>query len=232
MNIFRFVADMLHLAAILLLLYRIKNTRNCVGKYKLETTASELLFISATNECRHFVQDSGNIPNRVLCALPRPIHVLRQFIQHVHEDFFHRSYSTYNLPDASQEAFLHYLRLSWRLIPPPKSAFASCSRTFFDNTCRRLVLGIRLVFFALARSTCVCAANRYAQQNKNRREHDQSLRSMSWTLPLFLHSQLVSSCFVPHISTNFVGIGFTDTKPKTFFAGRSSWPDQCRPCYM
>ncbi len=31
MNIFRFIADMLHLAAICLLLYRIKNSRNCVG---------------------------------------------------------------------------------------------------------------------------------------------------------------------------------------------------------
>ena len=33
MNPFRFVADMLHLAAILLLLYRIKVARNCLGKY-------------------------------------------------------------------------------------------------------------------------------------------------------------------------------------------------------
>lgn len=32
MNIFRLIADMLHLAAILVLLYRIKNTRNCIGK--------------------------------------------------------------------------------------------------------------------------------------------------------------------------------------------------------
>lgn len=32
MNIFRFIADMLHLAAILTLLYRIKVTRNVVGK--------------------------------------------------------------------------------------------------------------------------------------------------------------------------------------------------------
>ena len=32
MNIFRLVADMLHLCAILVLLYRIKNTRNCIGK--------------------------------------------------------------------------------------------------------------------------------------------------------------------------------------------------------
>lgn len=34
MNIFRFIADMLHLAAILLLLYRIKKARNCIGKYQ------------------------------------------------------------------------------------------------------------------------------------------------------------------------------------------------------
>lgn len=32
MNIFRFIADMLHLAAILTLLYRIKVSRNVVGK--------------------------------------------------------------------------------------------------------------------------------------------------------------------------------------------------------
>lgn len=32
MNIFRFIADMLHLAAILLLLYRIRVVRNCIGK--------------------------------------------------------------------------------------------------------------------------------------------------------------------------------------------------------
>ena len=32
MNIFRFIADMLHLTAILLLLYRIRKNRNCIGK--------------------------------------------------------------------------------------------------------------------------------------------------------------------------------------------------------
>ena len=34
MNIFRFIADMLHLAAILTLLYRVKVSRNVVGKYR------------------------------------------------------------------------------------------------------------------------------------------------------------------------------------------------------
>ena len=33
MNIFRFIADMLHLSAILILLYRIKKSRNCIGKW-------------------------------------------------------------------------------------------------------------------------------------------------------------------------------------------------------
>ena len=32
MNLFRFIADMLHLAAICMLLYRIKVVRNCIGK--------------------------------------------------------------------------------------------------------------------------------------------------------------------------------------------------------
>ena len=36
MNIFRLAADMLHLGAILVLLYRIKNTRNCIGKYRID----------------------------------------------------------------------------------------------------------------------------------------------------------------------------------------------------
>ena len=35
MNLFRFCADMLHLLAIVFLLYRIKKERNCVGKQKL-----------------------------------------------------------------------------------------------------------------------------------------------------------------------------------------------------
>ena len=34
MNLFRLVADMLHLSAICILLYRIKKSRNCIGKYQ------------------------------------------------------------------------------------------------------------------------------------------------------------------------------------------------------
>lgn len=37
MNIFRFIADMLHLGAILVLLYRIRKNRNCIGNYLLSS---------------------------------------------------------------------------------------------------------------------------------------------------------------------------------------------------
>ena len=39
MNIFRFVADMLHLAAICLLMYRIHKSRNCIGKWLISDIA-------------------------------------------------------------------------------------------------------------------------------------------------------------------------------------------------
>lgn len=35
MNIFRLVADMLHLAAMAILIYRIRKSRNCIGKYQI-----------------------------------------------------------------------------------------------------------------------------------------------------------------------------------------------------
>ena len=41
MNPFRLVADMLHLAAILTLLYRIVKTRNCIGKLKVSPGSLE-----------------------------------------------------------------------------------------------------------------------------------------------------------------------------------------------
>ena len=45
MNIFRFIADMLHLAAILILMYRIKKSRNCIGKYN-EAVTIAIIFLS------------------------------------------------------------------------------------------------------------------------------------------------------------------------------------------
>lgn len=139
MNIFRFIADMLHLAAICLLLYRIKNTRNCVGKSKfevesdLENTIETLIFDSNS---RYFVQDLRDLPNRVLCALSGPIHVLRQLIQHFHENFLHRRNCIHNLLNAYSETFLHNIRLTWGFVPTFKSTFA-CSSSFSSNCARR-----------------------------------------------------------------------------------------------
>jgi hypothetical protein len=70
MNIFRFIADMLHLGAILVLLYRIKNTRNCIGKQLLKyifnmsntrKPSSHNLAFSASNE-------SGNETSEMICC--------------------------------------------------------------------------------------------------------------------------------------------------------------------
>ena len=46
MNIFRFIADMLHLAAILTLLYRIKVSRNVVGKSSPSHPSQLLIHVS------------------------------------------------------------------------------------------------------------------------------------------------------------------------------------------
>ena len=40
MNIFRLVADMLHLAAMAILIYRIRKSRNCIGKYQKTLSTS------------------------------------------------------------------------------------------------------------------------------------------------------------------------------------------------
>ena len=49
---------------------------------------------------RSVVQDSGNVFDRLLCALLGPVHVLHQSLQHIHEDFLHRLYRLHHLPDA------------------------------------------------------------------------------------------------------------------------------------
>ena len=123
MNIFRFIADMLHLSAILILLYRIKNNRNCIGKlYKssciyypnhllkitpfsteeMEFGAIKIAYVSF----RFVMQDSGNVSDRLLCAVLGLVHVLHQSVQHLHEDLLHRFHCFHYLPDAIQEALL------------------------------------------------------------------------------------------------------------------------------
>ena len=144
------------------------------------------------SDYRYFVQDSRDLPNRVLCALPRSFHVLRQLIQHFHEDFLHWSNCIHNLPNAHPQTLLYNLWLPWRLLPSSKSTSARSCSASSNCTCRWFILGVCMVFFTLVGSACLCAVNHYAQQNQDNRKHDKPLRRMSRTLPLLLHPQLVS----------------------------------------
>lgn len=72
MNIFRFIADMLHLAAILILIYRIRKSRNCIGKHHTCEIIDEIQANLAEKiKClyRFVVQDSGIILDCILCEI-------------------------------------------------------------------------------------------------------------------------------------------------------------------
>ena len=91
MNIFRFIADMLHLSAILILLYRIKKNRNCIGKQHLLDKEKMHLDKDINNTCfyRSVVEDIGIVFTRILHEILRPLHVLHLPLQHTHEDLLH-----------------------------------------------------------------------------------------------------------------------------------------------
>ena len=90
MNIFRFIADMLHVGAILVLLYRIKKSRNCIGKI------SSLI-------PRTFMQDSGDVLDCLLHQVHGPLHVLHLAVQHFNENLLHFFDCLHHLPHEIQE---------------------------------------------------------------------------------------------------------------------------------
>ena len=94
MNFFRFIADMLHLAAILILIFRIKKNRNCIGKTLPPYIPRPLL------------QDLTNFPGDILLEIYGPFHVLYLSVQHINEDLFHLRHSIHYLFDESGEALL------------------------------------------------------------------------------------------------------------------------------
>lgn len=62
MNIFRFIADMLHLSAILVLLYRIRKSRNCIGKYlKIDRMRNRIRQIGKESNGNMKQIDSGSL---------------------------------------------------------------------------------------------------------------------------------------------------------------------------
>lgn len=65
MNLFRFIADMLHLGAILTLLYRVRGSRNCIGKYHVYSTNS-IPVTQKTSETKASIKTNRKEIRRVL----------------------------------------------------------------------------------------------------------------------------------------------------------------------
>ena len=92
------MADMLHLSAICILMYRIRKSRNCIGKY---TYNPSKLFN------RSILQDSGDLSDSVPYEIHGPLHVLHLCLQHVDEALLHLLHCLHRLSHEIQEAILH-----------------------------------------------------------------------------------------------------------------------------
>ena len=56
---------------------------------------------------RTVVQNSRNLPDRVLPKIHGPLHVFHLRLQHLYEALLHWFHRPYNLPHALQETILH-----------------------------------------------------------------------------------------------------------------------------
>lgn len=137
--------------------------------------------------CRYLLQDIRNIPSRVLCSLPRSLHVFRQHLQHVHEDILHCLDSFHYLPDAHPQTLLHNIWFAWWLVPSFENIVTGSCSAGISCSCGRHILGVDVVILPLAGGVSFCALNRNVEQNQNNRKHDKPLCCMSWTLSLLLH---------------------------------------------
>jgi hypothetical protein len=93
MNLFRLVADMLHLVSFIVLISKIRGTRNCLG------------IISLINR-RIIIQNPGDLPGRVSHTLLGPLFVLHIPVQHHHEGPLHLLNALHYLLDALQKTLL------------------------------------------------------------------------------------------------------------------------------
>ena len=121
MNIFRLTGDMLHLLAILILLYRIRKSRNCIGKsnqptFPIRTIAliyytlyciCSLILIYLIFACRFIMQDSGDVFTRILHKIFGSIHVFHFSLQYMHEGILYKCHCIHYLPHEIQETLLH-----------------------------------------------------------------------------------------------------------------------------
>ena len=53
------------------------------------------------------MQNSRNLPDRILPQIYGPLHVFHLNVQYLYEDFLHRFHCLDNLPHAIQETILH-----------------------------------------------------------------------------------------------------------------------------
>lgn len=93
MNLFRYTADMLHLLSFIILISKIRGTRNCLGIYSILHQRT-LLQNSRDLSC--------GLPNQVLGL----VFVLHFRLQHHHEGSLHQLHSLHNLLDKIQKALL------------------------------------------------------------------------------------------------------------------------------
>ena len=98
MNIFRFIADFLHLISFFILILKIKNTKNCLG------TQNFSLF--SLKNSRSILQNPGDLFGSFLVPIYRFVLVLGLFIQLSNEDLLHRFDNIYHLPHEIQKTLL------------------------------------------------------------------------------------------------------------------------------
>jgi len=98
MNIFRFIADFLHLLSFFILILKIKNTKNCLGSSKTSSLSNR--------NSRSILQNPGNLFGGFFVPIYRLVPVLGVFIQFHDEGVLHWIDNIYHLPHEVQKTLL------------------------------------------------------------------------------------------------------------------------------
>ena len=85
MTYFKLIADMLHLASFIILLLKIRNSRNCIGK-------------SWPTTHRTFGKNTRAFCDSFQFKIPGSLSLLYILVQHDHENLLYFSQSLYSLP--------------------------------------------------------------------------------------------------------------------------------------
>ena len=93
MNLFRYTADMLHLLSFIILISKIRGTRNCLGIHSIFTK-------------RTLLQNSRDISSRLPNEVLGLVLVLHFCVQHLNEGSLHQLHSLHHFPNQIQKALL------------------------------------------------------------------------------------------------------------------------------